>query len=247
MHDINFLPVEYSERRSRRQTHPWRIVVVLAFVGLVAAAAIGQHGRRESLAADLAAVEASYELAMQHSRQLAAVHTKLQRLRSLAELYAYLEHPWPRTQLLSGVLGPLPEEVIFERVQVVREKPPAQATGERQPRSDNVTEEERLAKLPPPERDLKRIQGVCDSMRTVIHLAGTTTDSASLHRYLAELGKNTLFAKAELNSLESVPSKTNSVMRFQATVFVRPGYGQPGGPTSVPQPKRDGRLAVTLP
>ena len=33
-------------------------------------------------------------------------------------------------------------------------------------------------------------------------------------------------------------------MRFQATVFVRPGYGQPGGPTSAPPPKRDGRLAA---
>lgn len=246
MHDINFLPAQYSERRARRQTQPWRIVAVLVFVALVAAAALVQCGRRNLLKADLAAVEPSYEMAARQDRQLGATQAKLQRLRSLAGLYAYLQHPWPRTQLLAGVLGPLPEDVIFERLQIVREKPPVEASGERQARGENPLDEERLAKLPPPERDLKKLRGECDTMRTVIHFAGTTADSASLHRYLGELGKNGLFLKAELNSLESVPSKTNPAMRFQATVHVRPGYGQPGGPTS-PQPKGDDRLAVTPP
>jgi Tfp pilus assembly protein PilN len=244
MHDIDFLPAQYTQRRSRRQTHPWRVFVVLAFVALVAVAAVAQRGRRQSLEADLAAVEPAYELAMQQNRQLGAVQAKLQRLRGLAALYAYLQHPWPRTQLLVGVLEPLPEDVTFERVQIVREKPPAPVNGERQVRGENLPEEEQLAKLPPPERDLKRTRNVCDNMRTVIHLAGTTTDSASLHRYLGELGKNGLFVKAELNSLESVANNAKPLMRFQATVLVRPGYGQPGGPTSVPQPKRDGRLAA---
>ena len=204
MHDIDFLPVQYAQRRSRRQTQPWRVFVVLAFVALVAAAAVAQRSRRTSLEADLAAVEPAYELAMQQSRQLAAVQTRLQRLRSLAALYTYLQHPWPRTQLLLGVLEPLPEEVTFERVQIVREKPPVQATAERPARGENPLDEEQLAKLPPPERDLKRTRSTCDAMRTVIHLAGTTTDSASLHRYLGDLGKNGLFVKAELDSLESV-------------------------------------------
>jgi Tfp pilus assembly protein PilN len=247
MHDIDFLPAQFFERRSRRQAQPWRMFVVLALVALMAVAAVVQRGRRSVLEGDLAAVEPSYESATQQNRQLAAVQAKLQRLRSLAGLYAYLQHPWPRTQLLAGVLEPLPEDVTFDRVQIVRERPPVQATPERQNSGANPLEEEQLAKLPPPERDLKKLRGECDPMRTVVHLAGTTADSASLHRYLGELGKNGLFVKAELNSLESVPGKTTSLMRFQATVFVRPGYGQPGGPTSAPQPKRDDRLAATLP
>lgn len=247
MHDIDFLPAQFSERRSRRQARPWRMFVVLALVALMAVAAVVQRGRRNVLEADLAAVEPSYQSATQQNRQLAAVQAKLQRLRSLAGLYTYLQHPWPRTQLLAGVLEPLPEDVTFDRVQIVRERPLVQATTERQSSGTNPLEEEQLAKLPPPERDLKKLRGECDAMRTVVHLAGTTADSASLHRYLGELGKNGLFVKAELNSLESVPGKTTSLMRFQATVSVRPGYGQPGGPTSAPQPKRDDRLAAALP
>ncbi len=243
MRDIDFLPAQVSQSRSRRQTRPWRVIVVLAFVGLVAAADVAQRSRRHWLESDLAAVEPAYELAAQQNRQLAAVQTELQRLRSLADLYAYLQHPWPRTQLLAGVLGPLPAEVTFQRVQVVCEKPPPVA-GQRQARGDTPLDEEQLAKLPAPQRDLKKLRGQRDSLRTVIRLTGTTADSASLYRYLGELGRNELFAKAELNSLESLAGKDEGLMKFEATVLVRPGYGQPGGPTSVPPHKGNDRLAA---
>ena len=43
MQDIDFLPLEYHRKHARRQSQSWRIVVVSAFVSLVAAAAFAQY------------------------------------------------------------------------------------------------------------------------------------------------------------------------------------------------------------
>jgi len=235
MHDIDFLPVQYYQQNVRRQSQPWRIVVVVIFVALVGATTLAQHHRRQYVEAELAAVTPPYELAVGQSTRLAGIQVQLQKARRSAELYTYLQHPWPRTQLLVALLAPLPDNIVFEQLQITREKPLSQAPTERRFRPEKVSEEEDLTKLPPAERDLKALREEFDKMQTVIHISGTTAESGSLHRYLGELGKNDLFAKAELNSLESVEHKGGATMRFKATVFVRPGYGQPGGPTRPPK------------
>ena len=62
-------------------------------------------------------------------------------------------------------------------------------------------------------------------------IAGITTDVAALYRYLDAVAKASFFAKVELRSIESVDMPQGPVMHFQVYLQVRPGYGQPGGPT----------------
>jgi hypothetical protein len=176
-----------------------------------------------------------YELAVSQSRCWADIQTRLRTARSNAELFVYLRHPWPRTQLLVALLAPRPEEITFEQLRITREKPAVEATTDRRLRTEKPAEEDDLSKLSPTERDMRHLREECDKMRTVIHIAGSTADSGALHRYLSELGKHSLFAKAELDSLESVEGKGPAAMKFRATVVVRPGYGQPGGPTPAPR------------
>jgi hypothetical protein len=137
--------------------------------------------------------------------------------------------------LLVALLAPRPAEITLEQLRITREKPAVEAATERHLRTEKPSEEDDLSKLLPAERDLRHFREESDKMRTVIHIAGSTADSGALHRYLSELGKHNLFAKAELDSLESLESKGGAVIKFRATVVVRPGYGQPGGPTPAPQ------------
>jgi len=65
----------------------------------------------------------------------------------------------------------------------------------------------------------------------VLMLSGVTTDSAALQQYLLVLGKSELFVKTELGSLEADPADRPGAMHFIARLVIRPGYGQPGGPT----------------
>jgi len=231
MPDIDFLPAEYHQRHAQRQSRPWQIIVAVAFGALVSVAALGQHHCRAQAEAELAAATAPYELAVSQHCRLAEIQNELRKARSTAELCVYLRHPWPRTQLLVALLAPRPDEIIFEQLHITREKPPTEPAADRRLRTEKPAEEEELNKLSSAERDLKRFREECDKMRTVIHVAGTTGDSGALHRYLNALGKHSLFAKAELDSLESLEGKAATVMKFRATVVVRPGYGQAGGPT----------------
>ena len=98
-------------------------------------------------------------------------------------------------------------------------------------RREREAQEKRLASLPPAGQDLDRLRQECDGQKTVVTLVGVTRDSAALHRYLAELGRVDLFDKVDLRSMETDSSDRVARIQFTAMVIVRPGYGQPGGPT----------------
>jgi Tfp pilus assembly protein PilN len=230
MQDIDFLPLEYRQQHQRRQVQPWRVVVVAAFVALLAGAALAQHTRRQYVAGQLAAVRPQYEEALRQEGSRAELQAELQSAQCGAELLTYLRHPWPRTQLLAAALAPLPPEITLQQLHIARETPGHQPATEQRSRADKKAEEEKIAKLPPAARDLKRLREEFDRTQVTVRLTGTTTDSAALHRYLGVLGKQELFAKAELRSIERVEGNQAGSLRFHATLTARPGYGQPGGP-----------------
>lgn len=231
MQDIDFLPVEYRQEHARRQLQPWRIVVVAAFAALLAAAAFSQYNCKQRVKQELAAILPQYEQAVSQNAKLAELQSRLQTARTYAELYTYLRHPWPRTQLLATLLAPLPEEITLGQLQIIREKPQDQTPTERRSRSERKIEQEEDETLPPAVRDLKRLRDECDEMETLVLISGTTSESGMLHRYLGELNDSELFSIAELESSESAGVGPDSTEQFRARLLVRPGYGQPGGPT----------------
>lgn len=231
MQNVDFLPLEYCQRRLRRQSQPWRIIVVAVFVAMVAVAAYGQHKHRCAMEEDLAALVPQYDLAVSQSDKLANTQSQLQKVQAGAELFTYLRHPWPRTQLLAALLRALPEQITLQTLRITRDVPANRAPTGRRPRSERQTEEEELAKLSPAQRDLKQLRDKFDNMQTLVFISGTTSDSASLHRWLGRLNNTSLFLKAELDSSESVQGDQGRTIQFEATLVVRPGYGRPGGPT----------------
>ncbi len=184
-------PSSIARNTQQRQSQPWQIVAAVAIVGLVAAAALTQNHRRRSVQDELAIITPAYEAAVNQQNRLADVQARLKAAKAGAELYTYLRHPWPRTQLLTALVAPLPKEITLQQVQILREAPTAAPPAEVRPPVDKKTEEEKLKSLPPAERDLAKLRARLDPLQTVVILAGTATESrraAPLHRRLGRHG-----------------------------------------------------------
>ena len=234
MHDIDFLPVEYRQKHARRQSQPWQIVVAVAIVGLVAAAALAQQYRRHRVESDLADHHARLRRGRRANRTgWPRLQKREQAAKAGAELYTYLRHPWPRTQLLDGAGGArCPRRSRCNRSRsCAKRRPPGRRRPPRPP-VDKKTEEEQLKSLAPAQRDLAKLTDRLDQLQTVVILTGTATEVAALHRYIGDLDATDIFDKAELDCFNSIDSNKNgAVLQFRAVLAVQPGYGQPGGPT----------------
>jgi Tfp pilus assembly protein PilN len=226
MHELDFLPVEYRQQQTRRQWFSKRIAVVVLFIGLMLLARGTQmyHGSQARKA--LAALGPQCEQAQRQSNQLSALQEQLQTAEARAELHTYLRHPWPRSRLLAAIIAPLPKEVIFQELRMTREGNPNPDGTDRRPGAS--AEEPAAAKVSPAGLDLKWLRDNCDRTRTVIRISGSSGTSAALYQYLGCLAKDDLFAKADLVSIDE---GQGAGMHFNALIVVRPGYGQPGGPS----------------
>jgi len=230
MQDIDFLPDQYRRKRRRRQSRSSRLGMIAVFAVLLVGAIFFQYHQKGQAERQLAELLPQYDLAMSQNEQLAEISSRLQVAVASAELYTYLRHPWPRTQLLDALLDPLPEDVTFKRLQIANEVPPSLGATRRSAAEDRAKEAE-FASLPPAARDLKQLRDKFDAMETVVHVSGTTGRSSALHGYLSELGNTPLFSEADLESIESLEGRPDT-LQFDASLVVRPGYGQPGGPTA---------------
>ena len=239
MLDIDFLPAQYHRRQARKRSKPWQVVVVLAFTTIVAVAAVGQFRRHAALRAELDLLAPQYEQAVAANDRLAKLQTELKEARAEATLLTYLRHPWPRTQLLRALLEPLPDEILLSELEITTGTAAAQRPAQRRPQTDD--EKEALAALTPAGRDLAELREQADTAPTIMRVRGATSDSAVLQHYLGALAQRTLVRKAELESSERVEREDGRNVHFRATVVVRPGYGQPGGPTRPDQTTTAGR------
>ena len=237
MNDIDFLPIEYRQKHERRQSQPWQAFVAVAIVGLVAAAALMQHYRRQFVQSDLAMITPVYDTAVEQQNHLADVQKQLEAAKANAELYTYLRYPWPRSQLLSALVGPLPDSITLQQIQILREAVPV--TPALGPPSDTAkvptdpkAEAEKLKAMPPAERDLLKLTGKLNPLQTTVVLVGTANEIAALHRYIGDLDADEIFEKAELDCINRIDNeKFGGGLNFRVLLTVQPGYGQPGGPT----------------
>lgn len=247
MLQIDFLPQEYRQRQARHRVKPWRHIAVVVVLCIVAGLASLQRIERQRVRRELSFVTPIYEQVVGQQKRLTEMQAELRRAQNEADVYAYLKHPWPKTQLLAAVLKPAPGEVHIDQLNIVREAvATATPAGMPESRPRNAGPDEQ-SKLSPTERDLRRLRGEYDKLRTVIRLSGSTSDSAGLHAYFAELNRLPLFAKAEVESLETIEVKGTTTVRFRAAIFVRAGYGQTGGQTTPPATLAQGAAAPTRP
>jgi len=232
MLDIDFLPPEYHQRRTQRHAKPWRHVIVVVALLVVAALASVQRVQRNRVQSELSVVVPLYDKLLADQKRLGELKTRLGGLRHDAALLAYLRHPWPKTRLLATLLDPLPEGVRLEQCTVARETPPPLPSPGDETRPRTSSEPKDLSKLAGAERDLHRLREEYDKTRTIIRFHGSADNAEVLHTYIGHLTKKPLFVRAELESLETVGTGETARARFRGVAVVRPCYGQPGARVS---------------
>jgi hypothetical protein len=234
MQEVDFLPAEYRQQHVQRQSQPWQIIVAVAIIGLVVFTASVQYYRRHRLENDLATIAPACQSAKKQQELLAKTQKEGQKAKAQAELYTYLRHPWPRTQLLHALLVPLPDSVTLQRIQIQREATLSHSAAPYGPSGDKKTEEQRQKTLTAAQLDLEKLAGRINPMQTIVILNGIASDVAELHRYIGELDAATIFSQAELDNLSSPANEKDGNREFRAVLTVLPGYGQPGGPNHQP-------------
>ena len=226
MQDIDFLPADFKRRRTRRHGRSWQAITLAAAAGIVVLVAMAQSRTLHQIQQQVAETEPERQLLDARQTQLDGLRQQLADAEARAELLAYLDHPWPKTQLLAATLHSLPDAIVYNSILLTRDAKRSQASM----RASGDASEEDAASLTPATRDLRRLQEECDHAVTAIVLKGITSDGIELHRYLDSLNREALVDKVELHSLEATDGESDAKFRFEARLTVRPGFGLPHGP-----------------
>jgi len=226
MKSIDFLPKRYHEQGVRRKSQLWRFLLLVLFGGICAATAIGQHLLRRSVNAELQAVATDYAAANETNQLFDRMQTDLEEADSNAELYAFLQHPWPRTQILSSLAKPLNEAIYLSELHVFEEPVRVNRSSQRPTAQRSGSEHESdQATTFPAQMDLNRLRSETYKTQTVISIVGQTTDIGELHKYVAELRRAKLFEAAKFVSLQSIKDAARqSISRFSLRIVVQPSF-----------------------
>ena len=244
MKEIDFLPAKYREQSAQRRSQLWRLVVGVTFGVMVIATALFQQALKVRAENDLGELAGQYEQAVQQTNRLTEAQTQLRAASSRADLYLFLDHTWPRTQILDAVCRRLPDTVVLTGLQVTRTLPAEVKTAAQQFGAIKSAQQNQQQHLLPAERDLQELRKLADPAQTIVTISGTTRDEAALHEYLGHLARESLLVNVNLESIKQSAAERGQGhrMQFSVRIKVRPAYGQPGGPAGESE-----SVATTLP
>lgn len=240
MKSIDFLPARYRETQAARQALVKRWTILLALTASIVPLALYQYLTHRSVMLSLAEIGPAYQSAQQELERLQKIQEELKMAQGEAALLAYLDHPWPRSQILAKLHEPLPESVRLTGIKLHHEPKPtspdapaAQRTTRSRradPRESNIDN-----KRPAAEQDLQALIETAEGRQVIVMLTGITLNTTELHTYVAHLRTSGLFDKSELRSLEkSIAGADDLTQKFEIRLVVSPGYCHPGhlGPSA---------------
>lgn len=226
MKDIDFLPQRYRDRAVRVRARAWRLGMVSSLLAFAILVAVAQFTVRRSVQHELSLVTSRYPAALAATAQCETLRQEIRDGDAYAALYTYLRHPWPVSRLVDDVTRSLPEAISIRSLRLETTQALATVPTNAAPEAPSTT-------LHPAELDLAKLRSERDPLRISLHLAGSASDSQSLHQFVRGLAPSRYFATAKLESVESTTTATGSVeTHFELRLEVRPGFGQPGGPTT---------------
>lgn len=227
MKSIDFLPKRYQLRQQQRRAFTWEICVVIFFAMLITPIAMWQVAQRWQVGTRLQALSEQYQQALDTQTAHQKLQVQLASASEAAELYLYLEHPWPRTQVLHAISSCLPEDMWLTDVHITYEAVSGVAL---QSGAAPQVDEAKLAKLSPTQRDLNRLRREADRRATLVWISGTADDASHVYDFVHRLGQTAPFATVKLETVENESSTANQKTTFRLRSLLKPGYGQPGGP-----------------
>jgi hypothetical protein len=232
--DIDFLPRRYRDEHAHRSTIAWRAVVMVCYAALLTLAAWSQSHRKQDLSKLLADATQQHDRVMIQANELTQLQQSLRQSSAQAELWAYVRHPWPKTQILAAIVAPLTEGITLSDLRIHRLESENVPAGILRDRVRLVQEGQsgQPDTRTPAERDLATFGQREEQGNLTVTIQGTTRDIAELHSYLGRAGRSTLFSRVELLSIQSEESLGRTSSKFTARAVIRPGYGLPNGPAA---------------
>ncbi|QDU28784.1 hypothetical protein ETAA8_38890 [Anatilimnocola aggregata] len=226
MQAIDFLPEHYRERRKQCRVRWWWALVVCLFGGIVVTTSSLQFLNVQRIKHEVTRLESQVATVRQLDQHLLEIETKVATLSHSANLYTFLRHPWPRTQILAAVVHPLPPNIELSSIRIA-ESLVAKASAV----SASTEGSENVAQPHPAIADLQQLHDSHDSQRVMVVIEGTAREVETLHGYLEALAQHPLIVEARLNSLETRKLETHSLVVFQLQLSTRPGHGLTDGPS----------------
>ncbi len=230
--DIDFLPAHYREQDSKRTVHRWRFIVMAFFAAIFPALSLYQYQIRSDVYEQASKLRVRYNKAKIDELRLRRLEAELVAANAKAELHTFLRHPWPATQILAAATRSLPETIaLTELTMQARSVDEESQRPARRPNASSTTDKaEAESALPAAGRDLETLRKETRSRQWVISLAGETLNTSDLYAYINQLGKEPIFERAELDSVEAPQGSAQQTAKFRARIMVIQAYGQPGGP-----------------
>ncbi len=220
MNEIDFLPVEYRRRNFDRKDQRRQALIVGALFLVIGVSYTYQRTVNIQMANGLDRAHQLHKVSLQQFQEIAAVRAELDNLTADARAIAYLDHPWPQSQVVGAVVDGLPDSITLMQLRVARTP---RATQQRRREQDEPTG------LTPLARDETVLRERYDGADFQVVISGTTQDHAKLHDFMLRLDRHPLIDRAELTSLDGV-TESESEFAFTVTCSLADGYGQPSGP-----------------
>lgn len=223
MKRIEFLPESYRRRHLQQQARTWEIGVIGMFALVIALSAAFQGFQRARIVsrekAAIAMNQAATSIEQEHQR----LSSEVAKLADVAELVTYLEHPWPRTQILNAVSENLPDEVRIVELHLSRQT----STGVPIALAESSEDKRSAAK-----KDLDQLRAEFDRSESILSLAGETFAASRVYELAQRLGKSPLFASVRIESVGNQRDEQSRKVEFRIRASIKPGHGQQGGSTT---------------
>lgn len=217
--EIEFLPKKYREKRKGHNFQVSRILLIVILVASMSAVLLYQLAALHSVNLQVAALDGQHEKVMQLMQEVELRRAEVAVKRHHAKLLTFLDHPYPKSQIIAAIANPLPTEITITRLQVSVEQ---MAGNHAKPPSEKGKE---APKGHPMELDLKQLIDETKARRCTVEVEGTTDDTSCLYTFLASLHQAEIIESAKIESIDPHQKTDGSEFsNFTAHVKIKRGY-----------------------
>ncbi len=219
MNEIEFLPKKFRERRARNNIRVSRTFVLLLLAAAMALVTIYQLSSLRRVQVQLADLEDAHAQVAQLMAEVDLKREEVHRLRHYARLLTFLEHPYPKSQIVASLANLIPPEMVITQMHLSH---PAARTGAFQPLAEADT-----SKMPAMEQDLQKLVHETRTRRCTVELEGTTEDTSALYEFLARLHQLEIVESAKIESVDPRTGTAGTeISNFTAHIKIKPGHAR---------------------
>lgn len=217
--EIEFLPKKYREKRKSHNFQISRLFLIVAIVASMSVVLLYQLASLHAVNRQVATLDEQHNKVMQLMQEVERRRVEVVEKRHHAKLLTFLDHSYPKSQVIAAIANPLPTEITITRLQVSVEQ--VANVGTKPPSEKGKT----AAKGHPMELDLKQLIDEAKSHRCTVEVEGTTDDTSCLYTFLASLHQAEIIESAKIESIDPHQKTDGSEFsNFTAHVKVKRGY-----------------------